>query len=187
LLPGQEFLGPVQWEPAATPPTLPTGTVVYVTLGSSGRGRLLPAVVRAFADLPVTVVAASAGASLPDPLPHNVIAHDYLPGTAVARQAALVVCNGGSPTVQQALSAGTPVLGLAGNMDQHLNMRSVTTAGVGLLLRSEHATPTTIAQAARRLLDEPAFHTRARDMADQFATYDAPAAFARAVERLSRQ
>ncbi len=189
--PGHEFLGPVLWEPAATPPALPDdGTVVYVTLGSSGRGRLLAAVVRAFAGLPVTVLvaaAASAGAGLPDPLPRNVIAADYLPGTAVARRAALVVCNGGSPTVHQALSAGTPVLGLAGNMDQHLSMRSVTRAGVGLLVRSEHATPAAITRAARRLLDEPDFRSRARKMADRFASHDAPAAFARAVERLSRQ
>jgi UDP:flavonoid glycosyltransferase YjiC (YdhE family) len=186
LAPGHEFLGPVLWEPAAAAPTLPDdGTVVYVTLGSSGRGRLLAAVVRAFADLPVTVIAASAGAELPDPLPRNVIADDYLPGTAVARRAALVVCNGGSPTVQQALSAGAPVLGLAGNMDQHLSMRSVTRAGVGLLVRSEHATPTAIARAARRLVDEPDFRTRARDMADRFAAHDAPTAFASAVERLS--
>lgn len=188
LAPGHEFLGPVLWEPEATPPALPDDRpLVYVTLGSSGRGRLLAAVVRAFAGLPVTVVAASVGADLPDPLPHNVITADYLPGTAVARRAALVVCNGGSPTVQQALSAGTPVLGLAGNMDQHLSMRSVTTAGVGLLVRSEHATPTAIAHAAGRLLDEPDFHTRAKEMAERFADHDAPAAFARAVERLSGQ
>lgn len=188
LAPGHEFLGPVLWEPAAAAPTLPDGQpLIYVTLGSSGRGRLLAAVVRAFAGQPVTVVAASAGAGLPDPLPRNVVTTDYLPGTTVARRAALVVCNGGSPTVQQALSAGAPVLGLAGNMDQHLSMRSVTTAGVGLLVRSEHATPTAIAQAARRLLDEPDFRTRAKEMAERFADHDAPAAFADAVEQLSTQ
>jgi UDP:flavonoid glycosyltransferase YjiC (YdhE family) len=186
--PGHEFLGPVLWEPDAVPPVLPEdGPLVYVTLGSSGRERLLAAVVRAFAELPVTVVAASAGAGLPDPLPRNVIVADYLPGGAVAQQAALVVCNGGSPTVQQALSAGAPVLGLPGNMDQHLSMRSVTAAGVGLLVRSEHATPTAITRAARRLLDEPDFRLRAKEMAVRFADHDAPAAFARAVERLSRQ
>jgi UDP:flavonoid glycosyltransferase YjiC (YdhE family) len=146
---------------------------------------LLASVVRAFADLPVTVMAASAGADLPDPLPRNVITTDYLPGAAVARRAALVVCNGGSPTVQQALSAGTPLLGLAGNMDQHLSMRSVTRAGVGLLVRSEHATPTAIANAARRLLDEPDFRARAKETAARLAAHDAPATFARAVERLS--
>lgn len=181
MAPGHEFLGPVLWEPAATAPALPDGPVVYVTLGSSGSG--LAAAVRALAGLPVTVVAA--GTDLPDPLPHNVIAADYLPGTTMARRAALVVCNGGSPTVQQALSAGTPVLGLARNMDQHLSMRSVTAAGVGLLVRSEHAN--TIAGTARRLLDEPDFRARAQEMAARFASYDAPAAFARAVERLSRQ
>ena len=41
--PGQEFLGPVLWEPAGTPPPLPDDPLVYVTLGSSGRGRSLSA------------------------------------------------------------------------------------------------------------------------------------------------
>lgn len=186
--PGHEFLGPVVWEPATSAPALSTDRpLVYVTLGSSGRGSSLGTVVRAVAGLPVTVVVARAGAGLPDPLPHNVIAADYLPGTAVARRAALVVCNGGSPAVQQALSGGAPVLGLAGNMDQHLSMRSVTAAGVGLLVRSEHATQAAITRAARRLLDEPGFRTGAREMAGMFATHDAPAAFARTLARMSRQ
>lgn len=204
LAPGHEFLGPVLWEPATDPLACrclmgqstrgPEAThrtdppLIYVTLGSSGQRRLLAAAVRAFADQPVAVVAASAGATPADPLPHNVItAADYLPGTTLARRAALVVCNGGSLTVHQALSAGTPVLGLAANMDQHLSMRSVTRAGAGLLVRSEHATPTAITQAAGRLLDEPDFRTRAREMADRFASHDAPAAFARAIEHLSGQ
>jgi UDP:flavonoid glycosyltransferase YjiC (YdhE family) len=58
---------------------------------------------------------------------------------------------------------------------------------VGLLVRSEHATPTAIAHAARRLLDEPDFRMRAKDVADRFAAHNAPAAFARAFERLSRK
>jgi UDP:flavonoid glycosyltransferase YjiC (YdhE family) len=89
--------------------------------------------------------------------------------------------------VQQALAAGRPVLGLPGNMDQHLSMRSAVAAGVGLLVRSEHATEETIASAARRLLDEPGFRLRAEVMADRFAVHDAPAAFARAVARLARR
>jgi UDP:flavonoid glycosyltransferase YjiC (YdhE family) len=189
LRPGHEFLGPVLWSPAIDEPDwwadLPDDRpLVYVTLGSSGRGRLLDAALRAFADLPVTVIAAGTG--LPNPLPDNAFGADYLPGESAARRAALVVCNGGSPTVQQAMAAGRPVLGLAGNMDQHLSMRSVTTAGVGLLVRSEHATPDAIARAARRLLEEPEFRTRAESMADRFAAHNAPATFARAIEELAR-
>jgi UDP:flavonoid glycosyltransferase YjiC (YdhE family) len=119
------------------------------------------------------------------PVPATAFVADYLPGEVAARRAALVVCNGGSPTVQQALAAGRPVLGLPGNMDQHLSMRSAVAAGVGLLVRSEHATAETIARAARRLLDEPGFRLRAEAMAVRFAGYDAPAAFARAVARLA--
>jgi UDP:flavonoid glycosyltransferase YjiC (YdhE family) len=186
---GHEFLGPVLWSPAVAEPDWwselpPDRPVVYVTLGSSGRHRLLDRALRAVAELPVTVVVARAGA---EPVSGTEFTADYLPGEVAARRAALVVCNGGSPTVQQALAAGRPVLGLPGNMDQHLSMRSAVAAGVGLLVRSEHATEETIASAARRLLDEPGFRLRAEVMADRFAVHDAPAAFARAVARLARR
>ena len=44
---------------------------------------------------------------------------------------------GGSPTSQQALAAGVPVLGIASDMDQFLNMAAVVNADVGVLLRAD--------------------------------------------------
>lgn len=184
--PGHRFLGPVLWSPTTEPDwwdDVPNDwPLVYVTLGSSGRGRLLHKALSALADLPVTVVAASAGVDVPTLA--NAFVTDYLSGQTAARRAALVVCNGGSPTVQQALASGRPVLGLAANMDQHLSMRSVEAAGVGILLRSERATPERIARAVRRLLEDPGFRSRAESLAARFAAYDAPATFCRAIEEM---
>lgn len=66
----------------------------------------------ALADLPVTVIAATAGRNHLKNVPANAFVADYLPGEAAAARSAVVLCNGGSPTTQQALAAGVPVIGL---------------------------------------------------------------------------
>jgi UDP:flavonoid glycosyltransferase YjiC (YdhE family) len=183
LAPGHRFLGPAPWSAAVAEPDwwsrVPDDRpLVYVTLGSSGRRGLLDAAVRGLAELPVTVIAAGEVEGAP-------FAAHYLPGEAACRRAALVVCNGGSLTVQQALAAGRPVLGLPANMDQHLSMGPVVAAGAGLLVRSEHATPAAIGRAARRLLEEGGFRARAESLAPRLAAHEAPAAFARAIEEMA--
>lgn len=105
------YLGPVLWSPDVKPPTwwhsLPTDRpIIYATLGSSGGKNLLQVVLNALADLPVTVIAATAGRNHLKNVPANAFVADYLPGEAAAARSAVVLCNGGSPTTQQALAAG---------------------------------------------------------------------------------
>ena len=92
----------------------------------------------ALTDLPVTVIAATAGTDTP---PRMLGPMCILPIISPAREAAarakLVICNGGSPASQQALAAGVPVLGISSNMDQFLNMGAVVQAGAGILLRAD--------------------------------------------------
>lgn len=107
------YLGPVLWSPDVKPPTwwhsLPTDRpIIYATLGSSGGKNLLQVVLNALADLPVTVIAATAGRNHLKNVPANAFVADYLPGEAAAARSAVVLCNGGSPTTQQALAAGVP-------------------------------------------------------------------------------
>ncbi|OSC40430.1 glycosyl transferase family 1 [Mycobacterium decipiens] len=151
------YLGPVLWSPAGEPPpwwdSLPTDRpIVYATLGTSGRTNLLQVVLNALADLPVTVIAATADRCDLNNVPANAFVADYLPGEAAAARSAVVVCNGGSLTTQQALAAGVPVVGLASNMDQHLNMEAVERAGAGVLLRTERLSSRRVAEAVNRVL-----------------------------------
>lgn len=150
-------LGPVLWSPPMALPAwwddLPGDRpVVYVTMGSSGSAGLLEVVIDALAGLDLSIVAATAGAPIPLNRWRNVWLADYLPGERVAARASLVVCNGGSPTSQQALAAGRPVIGICGNMDQMLNMRVLAAAGAGISLRADRLTPQAIAAAARSLM-----------------------------------
>lgn len=174
------YLGPVMWSPPTGLPSwwdaLPRGRdIVYVTLGSSGQGALLPKMLQALAPLPLTVIAATAGNSDPGLLPDNAHVANYLPGELAAQRARLVICNGGSPTSQQALAAGVPVLGIAGNLDQYLNMDGVLRTGAGALLRSDRLTARQVSTATLRLLEAPAAHDAAQRVAQQFQRYDAGA------------
>lgn len=174
------YLGPVIWSPPTALPSWWDGLphvrdIVYVTLGSSGQGTLLPRVLRALAPLPLTVIAATAGTVEPGLLPENAHVASYLPGEQAARRARLVICNGGSPTSQQALAAGVPVLGIAGNLDQYLNMDGVLRTGAGALVRSDRLTEDRLRASALRLLESTAAQEAARQVAQQFQRYDAGA------------
>lgn len=151
------FIGPVPWSPEGELPewweTLPADKpLIYVTPGSSGRGDLLPRLFDSLASLDVVAMVATAGAATPGPVPDNVRVAPFLPGDAACRRADLVVCNGGSPTTHQALARGRPVLGIAGNMDQFLNMHTLVDVGAGLCLRADRSDARQIGDAIGRLL-----------------------------------
>jgi len=136
------YLGPIPWSPVSKLPSWwdtidRTRPIVYVTLGSSGRVELLPIALEALAQLPVTVIATTAGRAKLAAVPDNAMISEYVPGDEAAGMASLVICNGGSLTTYQAIQNGTPVLGIVSNLDQHLNMSYFSRAGIGAVMRSE--------------------------------------------------
>lgn len=173
------YLGPILWSPPVELPSwwndLPKARpLIYVTLGSSGRSEHLQVVLAALAELPVTVIAGTAAKLKMGAPPDNVRLLAYTPGEKLAARADLVICNGGSLTVYQALAAGKPLIGIASNMDQHLSMRYVEKAGVGVLLRGEELNSANVRETAKRILTDEHTRGRARDFARVIAAY-APA------------
>lgn len=151
------FIGPILWSPEVTQPSwwnaLPENKpIVYLTLGSSGQRRLLPTIFQALSELPVSVIAATASQFAPTEVPANVFVADFLPGSAATARSQLVICNGGSPTCYQALAAGIPVVGIASNLDQYMNMILVQDAGAGTLIRAGQAPAALIRKSVENLL-----------------------------------
>jgi len=186
------YLGPVLWSPPVAPPAwwadLPDDRpVVYVTMGSSGSQHDLATALDALSGVDCTVIAATAGGGPVSVRSSRQFVADYLPGEAASQRAQLVVCNGGAPTSQQALAAGRPVLGIARNLDQHLNMQCIERAGAGVRLRSDKATVDAVRRAVEHLLATPAFAAAAGRLALSFATQDAPRAFAAVVAEMLGQ
>jgi UDP:flavonoid glycosyltransferase YjiC (YdhE family) len=170
------YLGPIEWSPALEPPEwwnqLPSDRPeVYVTLGSSGRGELLAPILEALADLPVAVIASTAGRRLPDALPANAFAAEFLPGRKAAARARLVICAGGS-TAYQAIAVGVPVIGVAGNMHQTWTMQAIQRAGAGELLRAADFDPEALRAAVRRMLAESSYSEAALALAGIVCRYD---------------
>jgi UDP:flavonoid glycosyltransferase YjiC (YdhE family) len=96
----------------------------------------------------------------------------------MVKHAGLVICNGGSPATQQALAEGVPVLGIARNMDQLLNMNFVVASGAGLRLRSDEVNIPRLRTHAEAILKNESFRAAASRLAADMRAYDAPARFA---------
>lgn len=168
-----DFIGPISWSPPSpqglelSPPGKP---LVYVTMGSSGDIGVLGSVIDTLEQFDCNIVVSTAGRKLPREIRSaSTRVFDYLPGDQVCQQASLVVCNGGSPTTNQALAHGVPVLGIASNMDQFLNMRAIEGFGAGILVRGDRASNDRLRAAAHSLLTDPRPAERARTLAHSAA------------------
>jgi UDP:flavonoid glycosyltransferase YjiC (YdhE family) len=168
---GHSYLGPVQWSPKVALPAwwdrVPEDEpMVYVNLGSSGSMRGMRDWLGEFGRAPYTFLVASVGQPIPARLPNNVFMAPYLPGEVACNRASVMVCNGGSGAIYQALAAGKPVVGICSNMDQHLVMTHVERVGFGIGLRSELASGKAAVGAIGRVLSDPSLAHRARGLAE---------------------
>ena len=120
----------------------------------------------------MSVLVATAGRAGALSLPRNAFVADYLPGIDAAARSALVICNGGSPTTLQALVSGVPVIGIASNLDQYLNIDYVERAGAGRILRAEALTVSGLNALCKLLLGDPMYKRSAATLQRQMTTYD---------------
>ena len=144
---------------------------VFVTLGTSGPLKALPAVLDALSTLPVTVIVTTSGRSV-GPFGANVYVADLLPYKEAARGCAVVISHGGTGGLYPALSAGTPMLAIPSNIDNHLSAVLLERSGAGLEVRVEDAIPSRLRSAVNRLLGEPSFKTAATSWASLLAEHD---------------
>lgn len=167
------YIGPIVWSPALDVPDwwkdLPQEPrPVYITFGSTGKVDLLPTIVAACqAENACAVVATAARGNFPA-TPPSVYAAPFLPGDLAARASRLVIGNGGSATIHQALSEGRPVLGICSNLDQVLTMETVADAGAGEFMRASEASPQRLQQTLQQILNTPAYAARAQALQADF-------------------
>ena len=163
-----DFIGPVAWSPPDRQDLeFPEGDgpLIYVTMGSSGDPTVLATLIPALEAMGGRTMVASAGKSLsPSLVSQRTRIYDFLPGDQMCRQAQLVICNGGSPTTNQALRHGVPVLGIARNMDQFLNMGAITRFGAGLTMRSDRLDSQRLKENIIALRDDVSFMRRANQL-----------------------
>ncbi|GAA3038666.1 glycosyltransferase [Kitasatospora albolonga] len=172
--PRYALVGPVLTERPADPsfpwerldPARRTVLVTMGTLSDAVGADFLDRAVRALArhgEGIQAVVAASAGA-LPTALPDTVVAVERAPVLELLSRGSLdaVLCHGGMNTVGEALAHGVPLLLAPIRNDQPFVAQRVAEAGAGLRVPFTRASPATVAERLRRVLDDPSFRTAAQ-------------------------
>jgi zeaxanthin glucosyltransferase len=104
------------------------------------------------AGLRVAIAVGSTDAAELGPIPDSWLVRSFLPQVTLLGHAALAVTHGGNNSVTEAMSAGVPLLVLPFSTDQFAGAAALDTAGFGLSLDPNTATPTELRRAAAALL-----------------------------------
>jgi MGT family glycosyltransferase len=175
-LPGNvHFVGPPMPQPDpgwTEPPWWPDvragRPVVAVTQGTvvTETGQLIEPALAGLADQDVLVIALTGSdqASAPRRVPDNARVETFIPFQHLLPHIDVMVTNGGYGGVQLALAHGVPIVA-AGKTEDKIEVNArIAHSGVGLNLRTQNPKPDQIRAAVRRVLDEPGFAARAREM-----------------------
>jgi UDP:flavonoid glycosyltransferase YjiC (YdhE family) len=122
----------------------------------------------------------------PIEVPDNAVLLDWVLYSQVMPAADLVICHGGHGTVARSLAAGTPLLVCPSVGDMGENAARVAWSGSGLSVPRRLLSPRAIRLATQRLLGEPRFAARAREIAAWSETHDGAVAAADLVEDAAR-
>ncbi len=150
---------------------------------------MLRATLDGLAEEPVRVVATTNKHRPVEPIevPPNAVLEPWLSYSQLMPLADLVICHGGHGTVARALDAGAPVLCCPAVGDMAENGARVQWAGAGLSVPRRLLSPRSVRTASRRILAEPSFAARAREIAAWSAENDGAVRGAEEVEKFASQ
>ena len=190
---GVEVTGPMSFEIPHPEIELPPGDDPLVLVAPStahdSRNHLVRTALAALAGEPVRVVATTNRVvpQRPIEVPDNAVLVEWLSYSQLMPAASLVVSHGGHGTVARALSAGTPLLISPFIGDMSETAMRVGWAGAGLALPWRLCRPGPLRWAARHILGDPDFATRAGELAAWTKEHDGAERGAKLVEELARR
>jgi UDP:flavonoid glycosyltransferase YjiC (YdhE family) len=189
--PGAHVVGPLLWEPPFEEIEPPPGDAALVLIAPSTaqdpEQRLLRAAVTGLGREHVRVLATWNRKPIPAPLrvPSNTRLVEWISYAQSMPRCSLVVCHAGHGTLARALASGCPVLAIAHSGDMPENAARVAWAGVGARMPWRLLAPGTVALAARRVLSDPSFAARAKELAAWSGVNDGATRAADLVEELA--
>jgi UDP:flavonoid glycosyltransferase YjiC (YdhE family) len=191
--PGVRVTGPLLWEQPFGEVEPPPGDAPLVLVAPSTsqdpEHRLVRAALEGLADEPVRVLATTNRREPGEPLrvPANARLVDWVSYARTMPRCDAVVCHAGHGTLVRALASGVPVVACPHAGDMAENAARIRWAGAGVSLPRRFTTPRGVRLAVRRLLAEPGYARRARELGDWAARNDGAAAAADAVEALAER
>jgi MGT family glycosyltransferase len=153
---------------------------------------VLRAAARGLANLPIQVILTSGPQRDPaslelGELAPNIRLEQWVSHTDLLPRCAAMVTTGGAGTVKATLLAGVPLVVVPTHWDKADNAQRIAAAGAGLRLSPKQCTPERLRAAVQRLLDEPSFRSRARELARQLAAEPGPPRAASLLENLAHR
>ena len=184
------YIGPVVWSFGKLPywwsSLRDNVRTAYVTMGTSGREDLARMVAHLLACMGWQVLLATADHEAVGGVRDGVFVANYLPDFLAANRASLVICNGGSASVYQALSAGTPVLGIPMILDQYLMMDYIRRFEAGEYIRAGMATADMVTRMVHLVVESQQYKTRAVQLRSQIFRYGTGERFQACVDDILR-
>jgi UDP:flavonoid glycosyltransferase YjiC (YdhE family) len=168
------------------------GPKVFCTMGSSGYKEHLLEAVRALtsgigkgwnslilaspAICSLEEAKASAGAGS-----NSHITDAFVPALSVNEMADVVVSHGGQGTVQTALACGTPIVGVAMQLEQQINLDNVAAKGAGIRIPAHRWKAPNIQRAVRSVLADGKYRDNARRLQQSVRSADGKKSSAEAI------
>ena len=154
--------------------------VIYVAITSS-TPELVRQAVSALTPLAARILVAATTHDLADLASDQVMVAGLLPNHLVMGDVDLAVIAGGQGSVQTALAAGVPFVGIPLQPEQDANVTFAQNQGAARLVAQEAAGTPAMTATARDLLTDTAARDNARRLKQIFAAVDGPAAAAQAI------
>jgi len=190
--PGVCVTGPLLWEqaydePAEPPPGDEPLILVAPSTSQDPDHRMLRAALDGLSGEPVRVLATTnrRSPSTPLPVPANARIVDWISYARSMPGCAAVICHAGHGTVVRSLACGVPVIGCPEAGDMAENAARLSWSGTGISLPRRLVTPRGVRLAVRKLLADPGYGQRARELQAWSEHHDGGAEAARALESLS--
>ncbi|MGL4251176.1 MAG: glycosyltransferase [Aeromonas sp.] len=145
------------------------------TLANADLGQLLIPAMQGLAGDELQLLLTTGGrdpALLGPSIPANAIVTDHVPFELVLPRAAVLVTNGGYGSIQAALAHGVPLVVAGTGEDKAEVATRVAWSGVGINLHSNEPPAEAVAVAVRKVVREPRYRVRARQLAEEMRLLD---------------
>lgn len=100
------------------------------------------------------------------------ITDKFLPAPLINSMADLVVSHGGQGTVQTAIASGTPIIGVAMQPEQQINLDNVVEIGGGIRIPIHKWKSSNIQKAIRRIQGNPSYRKNIRKLQENIKNID---------------
>lgn len=156
------------------------GPVVYVA-PTSVRAELLRELIAAVSAAGTRVLVGATIHDVRELESDRVMIEGVLPNHEIMPRVTACVIMGGQGSVQTAMAAGTPFVGMPFHGEQELNVGLAEAQGVAIRLSPRNAGTGHMTEAVRRLLDDSAFRANAQKVKALYANVDGADGCARAI------